>query len=87
MRYVGHLVCSGVTFVLTFFFVWLYGLTSFSDRATDTVARFCALLGIYGAEEVLDFYMYVAVVVSFIFATLVVWLATRFIKRKRSNVE
>ncbi|WP_322014343.1 hypothetical protein [Paraburkholderia sp. J12] len=87
MRYLRVLACSTATFVLTFFFTWLYGLTWFFNKGTNLVAPLCALFGVYGAEQILDAYFYIIIALSFLLSTVVVWGAARFITRKWAHVK
>jgi len=78
MRY---LLGAIMTLVLTLCFAWVFGHIPFSDNAAHTLEKSAGFLGIYGIENVEDFYMFATLAVSFIAALLIAWRLTRLIQR------
>jgi hypothetical protein len=74
-----YLVGAVATLFLTFCLMWCIGHIPFTDDMGGMLEELCGYLGIYGVENVEDFYMAVTFVISLIAALLIVWRIARVI--------
>lgn len=72
-----------MTIALTLCFSWGFGHIQFSDNGAYALEKLGAGLGIYGIENLEDFYMAVTFAVSLIAALLIVWRVGRSIRTRQ----
>jgi hypothetical protein len=71
-----------LTLMLTLCFSWVFGHIQFSDDAAYALERLGASLGIYGIENLEDFYLIATLVISFCVGLLIVLRLNSLIKKR-----
>jgi hypothetical protein len=82
-----RLIITAMIVVLTLCFSWVFGHIQFSDRTAYALDKLGASLGIFGSENVEDFYITLVTALSVVLSLVIVKIAIRFINNRKRNAD